>query len=338
MLPLALSLLVAQEPPLELHAALPDPVVAALAAPVGNGVRWVRHAQRDLFELLRARRIDGVVVGLEGAWLAAIAADGGLRALPAVAPDLLAPCRDPQGRFFVPWLIPFTFAHRGEPFPKDHDELAFDRRFEDRIALCGPETTPAPWLGWMHRMLRQDASAEHGFAWWRTLDARIARYCSSETEALDRLQQGQATVAIVSLPAAQARAPELAVHAPAGGMLVHGCGVAVTIAAPPAAERLCAQLVDAPLALALARAGAALPAPRAGLDLAALSPALRDAYERLQPYDPDPRAAAWLARFDAGVRGEGRRTAWLEDALDLIFGLLFAAALVVLWRRTRSSP
>lgn len=341
MLALLLALSLPQEPAVELHTTLAAPIRAVLSeqlAPLGE-IRWVEHPPYDLLAALRARSVRGLVVGLEGALLCANAA--ALEPRRGIAPDLLAPCRDPQDRFVVPWLLPVASVHTDEAPPADHDELLHDRSFEGRIAVCGPEVMPGLWIVWMQRQLRQGASLEHGFAWWRTLDARVDRYCATEEEALTRVAAQAARVALVTVPAALAELPsrQLRIHAPPGGMPVCGLGIAATTGAPERALRMLDRLASAGVAVELGRRGLALPAPRQGLPREQLAPALRELYPGLMPYDPlAPDAAAWLERFERDVRGQGSRTVWLEDLLDLIFGVLFLAALGFLYFRMRKQP
>jgi hypothetical protein len=239
-------------------------------------------------------------------------------------------CRDPDGRWVLPWSLHYVVARTPDTPPRAEpwtlEALALDRALDGRLGLCPPDVDPAPWLAAMEDWLRGGRDEAAGFALWGTLDARVGDYGYAPDHA--------------------ALARDLAAHRLAAAVLP-AC-VLRTIADGVRSEPLGPGTPRARLGLAVLRGSAR---ERAfAVAARALQLGGEDGFQAATGLEPPAsgagaldgeRADGWLRRFAAEIRGHGAGAERTADVVDLVFEALFAAGvLAVLFfarRRARSA-
>jgi hypothetical protein len=258
-------------------------------------------------------------------WL--LAREERLAAVPDLAPDLPAGCRDARRRWALPWSMRYVLAYEPAVLPVDtqprtFEALALDPRLHDRLGLCPPEVDPVPWLAAMEESLVRGGTEAAGFALWTTLDARAGRYAADWAAIVAGLAAGTFAAAIVPEPMLNVAAdvPATLHQSDFGdGTPVARLGVAVVAPADAAALDVARRIAAEPLRSRIRT--------RSGLGGAAAAPG---------PFD-GRAAESWLHHFDRAVRGRGRSAERIADTLDVVFTLLFALVVFFVWRRMRAA-
>ncbi|GDY02192.1 hypothetical protein LBMAG49_15210 [Planctomycetota bacterium] len=257
-----------------------------------------------------------VVVGASEFELWQLARAGRLLTIEGLGNDFRAGCRDPRGRFVLPWSVRYGVAipaaeGRARTEPWSITALAVDPQLQDRLAVCAPSIDPTLWLCSMEQRLLRGENETSGFALWTTLDARAGHYEESYPLVLQALRSGAATHAIVPTSMA-GELPSTHVLAELADAPVARCGVALISGSGVEAAQL--------LALRIVLLGT---------DTSFREQArLIEALPINRPFD-GARATDWLAHLENAIKGRGRGVEAMADRLDIIFGILSVMALLL---------
>lgn len=323
-------------------------VEAALAdAAPEVAIAWERVPTAELMDAVlaeEAMRPCDLLAGVDAQVLELLAADRRLDPLGVEAPPGVVPFwSDPGGTFVVPWADAYVVVHDagavGSGVAPRTLEAMTAPRFADRLVVPEPAAAPALFVEWIRTPLRAGEPLDGIFAQLAALDSRVARWAPSAAAAvgaLSRLPPGSFVVATRSEVAGRA---ELAFEPLEPFVPLQGLGIAIPAggAAPAAAREAAGALLDPRIARALAAAHGILPGlADAGDGASAVPQHVRDLVAAAAPVAPERRwVRGWFRRFESDVAGRGRYSENLGLVLDVVFTLMFFAAMFWIYRRSQ---
>lgn len=197
------------------------------------------------------------------------------------------------------------------------EELALAPALHDHLGIVAPEIDGAPWLLAMQNRLLRLEGEPAGLALWTTLDARAGRFAGSYAELMAGVCDGRLLAAVAPRAAFDSTVAgssgRLRIH-PLEGPSQARFGLALAQSADDRTLAVLERLLSPASLRAVAEAACMAVGPQAGPVLGGAEP------------------LAWWNRFQATVRGHGRRVEKLADWLDLGFGVAFLVLLVLLLR------
>ena len=318
-------------------------LAAAVPDSESGGIDIVRAGDNDLFDIVAEERAPvDIVLGLDALYAAELGRRGRLASYDSpAAVGLSVGHRGVDNYYAVPLLSPYAIAFdqrvwNREEAPVEIEELLFDGRFSDEVALATPEVMPGLWVSWIRGQLRLGYSEERAFAWLRTLDAHTVSYEDSVAGVIEALVAQRASVAVLSaadIVLAGSRDVGLAI--PASKMACKGLAVGIVVTRDSVPVRRVADvLCSREFAVAMVDSNL-VPSPRTGLSDGARGWMAAATL----PYDGGGSAdmERWFAEWQASVRGRGQSYESLDFALEVIFAALFAVFVYCVYRHMQSS-